>query len=249
VRLLAGSVLGLGTMAVAGCGGGDSAITSRFAPDFAATPHTVSVFGVYRDGQMSSESWLTLGPRVSAALGAGRCEAAYSEPLITSRAAMWSAVEDYARSNGPTDELLGHLAPAANGDLILVLTVAGHIPEKKSSGGGAIDQPMPQMSPTGMGGRGGMGSGMPGGTSGHQSHEPSHPGASGDALDLSASLYSVPAGTSVGLVSLEYQGQSADEAISLLAGKLAQSLHGATCVGWNWNAKIDEDRLRQIREP
>jgi hypothetical protein len=247
VKALVRSVVGLGAMAVAGCGGGDAAM-SRFAPDFAATSHTVSVFGVYRDGQMSSESWLTLGPRISAALGAGRCDAAYAEPLVTSRAAMWSAVEDYARSNGPTDELLAELAPAASGDLILVLTVAGHIPEKKSGGGSAMDQPMPQTNP-GMGGRGGGMGGMQGASGAHATHESPHPGASGDALDLSASLYSVPAGHSVGLVSLEYQGQSADEAISLLAAKLAQSLHGATCVGWNWDAKIDQDHLRQIREP
>ena len=240
------SAVGLAATALAACGGGESAV-GRFAPDFAATSHTVSVFGVYRDGQMSSEAWLTLGPRISAALGTGRCDAAYSEPLVSSRAAMWSSVEDYARSNGPTDELLGQLAPAASGDLILVLTVAGHIPEKKS-GGSAMDQPMPQMSPQGMSGRGGMGGGMPGGSGGHASHESSHSGASGDALDLSASLYSVQAGHSVGLVSLEYQGQSTDEAISLLAAKLAQSLHGATCAGWNWDAKIDPDRLRQMRE-
>jgi hypothetical protein len=248
VRLLARSLSGLSVIAVAGCGGGDSAVQSRFAPDFAATSHTVSVFGVYRDGQLSSESWLTLGPRISSALGASRCEAAYAEPLVTSRAAMWSSVEDYARSNGPTDELLGQLAPAANGDLILVLTVAGHIPEKRSNGG-VNSEPMPTVNPSGMGGRGGMGGGMSGGAGGHATQESSHSGTSGDALDLAASLYSVSAGHSVGLVSLEYQGQSADEAIAQLAASLAQSLHGATCVGWNWGAKIDEDRLRQIREP
>jgi hypothetical protein len=250
VSLLARSLWGLSAVAVAGCGGGDSAIQSRFAPDFATTRHTVSVFGVYRDGQMSSESWLTLGPRISAALGASRCEAAYSEPLVTSRAAMWSAVEDYARSNGPTDDLLAQLAPAANGDLILVITSAGHIPEKHASGANA--EAMPTMNAPGMGGRGGgggMGGGMAGASGARGSHESSRSGPGGDALDLSASLYSVAAGHSVGLVSLEYQGQSADEAIAQLAAKLAQSLHGATCVGWNWGAKIDEDRLRQIREP
>ena len=87
------------------------------------------------------------------------------------------------------------------------------------------------------------------GGGGQSGHDSPHPGSSGDALDLSASLYSVREGKSVGLVSLEYQGQNADEAIGQLAAKLAQSLHGATCVGWNWGAKLDEEGLRKLREP
>ncbi len=204
---------------------------------------------MYRDGQLSTESWSSLAPRISPALGAARCDAAYVAPIAPDHAALWSAVEDYARSNGPTDELLAQLAPAANGDLILVVTVAGKVPEHHKAQASGDSPPPP--TPT-MGGRGGMGGGRGGGMGGgggRPGRESFGSGASADALDLSASLYSVAEGRSVGLIGLEYSGATADDAFALFAAKVAQVLHGTRCVGWNWDAKIDADRLRQISEP
>jgi hypothetical protein len=242
-------------LALAACTPGDASFTIRFAPDFTAERHVVSVFGVYRDGQMSSEAWGSLAPRISSALGSARCDAAYAEPFIATNAPLWSAVEDYARANGPTDELLAQVAPAAKGDLILVLTVAGKVPVRTT--GSTVGGANPAAAPS-MGGRGGMGRGGGGGGGGGGMGMPgggptreSSRGArdSGDALDLSASLFSVAAGHSVGLVAMEYSGPSADEAIAQFAARLAQALRGATCVGWNWDAKLDAGHIRQIGEP
>ena len=209
------------------------------------------MFGVFRDGQMSSEAWGSIASRISPALGSPRCDAAYSEPIVSSNGPLWSAVEDYARDNGPTDELLAQVAPAANGDLILVLTVAGRVPTHApaSTGGASMSTSAPSM-----GGRGGMGGGRGGGggagMSGNRGpHDSSSSRGSADALDLSASLFSVSAGRSVALVAMEYSGASADEAVSEFAARLGQTLHGATCAGWNWDAKLDVGHIRQIGEP
>jgi hypothetical protein len=239
-------------LGLAACGPNDVTFTTRFASDFnVADRHAVSVFGVFRDGQMSSEAWGSIGARISAALGAPQCDAAYTEPRVSSDAALWSAVEDYARDNGPTDELLAQVAPAASGDLILVLTVAGRVPARptgSAAGGGAsMATPAPAMSGRGgMGGGRGGGGGMPGNRG---PHDGSGSRPSTDALDLSASLFSVSAGRSVGLVAMEYSGASLDEAIAEFAAKLGQTLHGAGCIGWNWDTKLDVGRIRQIREP
>ena len=244
------------TLPVAACTPGDASFTVRFAPDFAAEHHVVSIFGVYRDGQMSSGAWGTLAPRISAALGSPRCDAAYAEPFLAANATLWSAVEDYARDNGPTDELLAQIAPAANGDLVLVLTVAGKVtvrPTTSAAEANASAGPAPG-SGGGMGGGGrggGMGGGGRGGGMGGGGGAMHGPGEREgvDALDLSASLFSVSAGHSVGLVAMEYTGTSADEAIAQFAAKLAQVLRGATCAGWNWDTKLDAGHIRRIGEP
>ena len=48
----------------------------------------------------------------------------------------------------------------------------------------------------------------------------------------------------VALVSLEYSGESVDEAIAGFTAKLASAPPGATCTGWNWEAKIDPEAIR-----
>jgi hypothetical protein len=242
-----GSIVGL-----AACGPNDVTFTTRFASDFnVADRHAVSVFGVFRDGQMSSEAWGSIASRVSPALGAAQCDAAYTEPRVSSDAALWSAVEDYARDNGPTDELLTEVAPAARGDLILVITVAGRVPAHPTGSAGGSASTATQA--PAIGGRGGMGGGGRGGGGGMPGNRAPHEALSSrvstDALDLSASLFSVSARRSVGLVAMEYSGSSADEAIAELAAKLAQTLHGASCTGWSWDTKLDVGHIRQMREP
>jgi hypothetical protein len=36
-----------------------------------------------------------------------------------------------------------------------------------------------------------------------------------------------------------------DEAIAKFSGKLRQSLPETSCVGWNWDMKIDPETIRQ----
>jgi hypothetical protein len=230
---------GAGSVACAG----DANFTTRYASDYVRDRHVVSVLGVYRDGRMSSDAWGSIGPKISAALGAQSCKIAYAEPLVSTNGPLWSAIDDYARANGPTDDLLAQLAPAAKGDVIMVLTLAGKVPSKapgplaaeaaQASGGGA----------PGRRGGGGQGGGDPmRGSTRHQKIET-------NALDLSASVFSVAGGHSVALVAMQYSGLSADEALTLFSARLAQELRGSTCAGWSWDVPIDASHIRQMIDP
>src|ERR1700730_1663940 len=112
--------------------GNDACFATKFASDYTPAPHTVSVLGVYKDGQMSAAGWSALSPYVLPALvrtpGAGRCEVGY-DLLTTTDRGLAEAVDRYAQDDGPTDALLTELAPAAQGDLVLVLTFAGRLPQ------------------------------------------------------------------------------------------------------------------------
>jgi hypothetical protein len=222
----------------------DAVYATNFAPDFSPPHHVVSVLGAYKDGRMSSDAWEAIAARVSRSLGAARCEAAYTESATSPNHALWSAVDEYTLANGPTDDLLAKIAPAATGDLVLVVIVAGKLPtpekirvqdenqNRRSAG---------TLGPKG-GGMGGGGGGVPR-NSGPMFRPPSPPPAV-DRLDLSASLFSVPKAASVARVALEYSGESVDEAIAGFTAKLASALPGATCTGWNWDAKIDPEAIR-----
>jgi hypothetical protein len=96
---------------------------------------------------------------------------------------------------------------------------------------------------------GSLGPGMGGGGGGLTRNtgpmfRPPAPPPAVDQLDLSASLFSVPKAASVALVALQYSGESVDEAIAGFTAKLASALPGATCTGWNWEAKIDPEAIR-----
>jgi len=223
-------------LAVAGCGPADARFTTRVASDFAPRRHAVSVLGVYKDGQMSADAWETLRARVSRALGADACEAGYADALLTSNGALSQAIDDYARSNGPTDELVAQLAPAARGDLVLVVTLSGQLPAPKpkttASGSSAV-------APMGSSGRTRRAIHNPGFASSADTNE----------LDLSASLFSVALRRSVGLVTMQYYGASVDDAVAKFAERLAATLPEARCDGWDWTAKIDPDAIRRSMDP
>ena len=189
------------------CGPADARFTTKVASAFAPERHTVSILGVYKDGQMSSDAWGTIAPRISPALGASACEAAYADSGLSTNApvnasmnaGLSSAIDDYARANGPTDELLARLAPAAKGDLVIVFTLAGKLPAQKPKDSPAS---LSTGSPTGGGALGG---GPRGG------HRPSFAsGVDSNELDISASFFSVPQKRSVGLVAMQYSGVSVE---------------------------------------
>jgi len=232
-RLLFSTALAAG-LALAACGPADARFTTHVAPDFAPPRHVVSVLGVYKDGQMSADAWETIRARVSRALGGAACDAGYADTLIASNGALSSAIDDYARSNGPTDELVTQLAPAAKGDLVVVITLSGQLPGPKPkttvNGGPAAPPP---------GGPAG------GGRQRRVTHNPGF-AASGDTneLDLSASLFSVPLHRSVGLVTMQYFGASVDDAVAQFSDRLAATLPDARCDGWQWTSTIDPDGIR-----
>jgi len=230
-----------GLLLLAACGTPDAVYATNFAPDFTPAGHTVSVLGVFKDGRMSSEAWDAVAAKVSRSLGAAKCEAAYAEVASSPNHALWTAIDDYTQANGPTDDLLARIAPAARGDLVLVVIVAGKLPAPEKIK--VQDEQLQRGAGTMGGGR--AGSGSLGGMRNNGGRMFKTEAIPVDRLDMSASLFSVPKATSVALVALQYSGQSLDDAMAKFTGKLAGSLPGATCTGWNWEAKIDPETIRQ----
>lgn len=215
-------------------------MTTKLASDFAPGRHAVSVLGVYKDGQMSADAWETMAPTLSPSLGATDCADGYSEAMRSTHEALSSAIDDYARSNGPTDELLSQVAPAARGDLIVVITFAGRLPVAAK----AKPSVATNSGPIGVGQSGARGARA--GSGGRRaSSARSFAAPDPNELDISATLFSVPQGRSVGLVAMQYSGESVDEAVTRFAAQLRDALPQARCEGWDWTAKVDGERIRQ----
>ena len=233
--------LALAVFSLASACSDEAQFTMRFASDFNPSRHTVSVLGVFRDGQMSNEAWESLGSKLSAPF-ASTCDTAYAA-LVTSNQPLSSAIDDYVRANGPGDELLEQLAPAATGDLIAVFTVAGHVAGKAASPPDTSN--VQQSSPmTGAGGGKYRGS-RPGGVNGGRGM-PKAPAIA--SFEVSVSFYSVAQKRAVGMVALQYEGTSQDEALQRMAQKLGLTLPGAKCAGWDWKAKVDDAHIRALIE-
>jgi hypothetical protein len=204
--------------------------------DFVPSGHTVSVFGVYKDGQMSSEGWDILRPRLEPFLGGRGCEIAGGVPR-GDEGPLLAVIADYARTNGPTEDLLGQLAPAAEGDLILVLVEAGKLPPPDAKVS-VVNTSAPGPSATGTKGSAGFSAFAPDKRS----------AAARDVLQLSASLFSVSQGKSVALLDMQYSGDSIAEAESTFSARVGRLLPAATCKGWNWRADVDPERIRKLAE-
>jgi hypothetical protein len=219
------------------CDEGDARFTTKFASDFAPTQHAVSILGVYRDGRMSPHSWEVLSRFLTQAMGSPNCDIGY-DSLASSSSALADAIDAYTKEDGPTDDLLAQLAPAAQGDLVLVLIFAGKLPQHPSDAG---PPHAAQAAPSPRGGRGG--GGRRGG--GRMGGGPKPEGAADtNVLDVSASLFSVVQRRSVALVGMQYSGSSVADAMTRFAAKLAQSVPNMKCAAWNWNANIDPARIR-----
>lgn len=219
------------------CGEGEEEYTAKLASDFAPARHTVSVLGLYKDGLMSPEGWGTLAPRLAPALGSRRCEVGYDE-LVSSNPPLAEAIDEFARANGPADDLMAELAPAAKGDLLLVLTFAGKLPQKTAGDAGA-----PGEIPPPAGGRSAGSRGMGGGSMMRGRPPPEAPRDT-NAVDISASIYSVRQRRPVALVALRYSGATLDDALTKFGAKLAETLPQMQCAGWNWDVHIDPERIR-----
>jgi len=205
---------------------GKAQMSVQYAAGFQPARHKVSIFGVYKDGRMSSEAWGGIAPGVTKALGGKYCDAVYGTPVFP--ADLTKTIDEYATSNGPTDDLLGQIAPAATGDLVMVLTVAGHLPVPIKVS--VQDQPQ-QVRPGGAYGARGQ-----------------HRGKDLDLneLQLAAQVFSVAEGKTVAVVNLDYTGQSVDEAWTTFTAQIGESLPGSECTGWRADAKLDADRIRAL---
>lgn len=189
------------------------------APEY--TPQSgakISVFGVFHDGRMDEKAWLPLEPKLAEAFGGKRtCEPGYGKRMRAGDDALIHTVDHMIRENGIDDDVLEKVAPAAQGDLILVLMLYKKVPQLRDAG-------VRMRVGTPMGRRGGrvpMSRYAP-------SAEDDH------VFELSASLFSRAAHKLVAQVDLRYTGDDLDAALSGFAKKLETVVPGATCAGWNW---------------
>jgi hypothetical protein len=228
LRLRAGIAVVV-AFAAASCGPGDSRFTTQVAPAFEPARHTVSVFGVYKDGQMSTDSWGGVAGAMSPVFGGNMCDAAYTDSFVASNPSLSSAIDDVVRADGFSDPLLTRIAPAAKGDLVLVLTMSGQLP---------VHLKTSLATEAAANGRPGSGRGTRGG-------RPSATRRDDNVLDISAILFSVRERRSVGVVENQYSGASFDQAIAAFAERLAHTLPGARCATWNWAIALDPEGVRQ----
>jgi|SRR5580692_685860 hypothetical protein len=218
------------------CGGEDSQLTTHVAPGFdRSAPHPISVFGVFRDGRMSTKTWDDFSPRLDV-LGLEPCGAAYDVDFVSSQGALAQAIDEYARSYGLTDTLLASVGAAAKTDLILVFVVSGAIPSKHTSTE-PPPQPRPAPSP-------GMGRG-PRTSYSARAAERRELGA----LEISASLFSMKRHETVAAVTIRYTGRHEDDAIAQMNTKLKDLFASASCAGWDFAAHpVDADAVKALPE-
>jgi hypothetical protein len=234
---------GLALAASSCAGSSDVALDARFAPELGAAPHaTVSVLGVLKSGRLSADAWIDLAPSISAPLGSAACPAAFDAALVEKDPTLAKAVDRHARENGVTDALLTAFARGAEGDLILVIETSGQLPTPASKHE-ETRRAMPAAPTMGMGSggggrRGGGGRGAPSPMPPTEEEE-----SKKDALEMSASVFSVKLGRSVGAVTLRYTGDSAADALRRFSEKLGTSLHGARCVGWKTTDRLTAEDI------
>jgi len=220
---------------------------TKYASDFRRDGRTVSVFGVYKDGRMNAEAWSYAAPLFSTALGGGPCESLYGDVLLPNDRSVAEAVDDDARADGVTDALLDLLAPAATGEAVLVVTIAGRLPTTRAPNmSSPASASAPSPNPRGLGQRG-AGGVSGGGLSPVASGGPRVSYGSQDALEVSAALFSVREHRTVARVVMTYTGKNADEAMASFIVKLRAELPGMKCQPWNREVHVDADRVRATR--
>jgi hypothetical protein len=234
-----GAWLGVGPWAIAlacvsSCAGEEADLTTSTSPVLVAkAPHSLSVFGVFRDGRVSTRAWDELWPKLTAILGPEPCPAAYSADLVTDAGALASAIDDYTRNYGITEPLLDQLAPAAKGDLVLVFVIAGAVRSKSHDG---ETRPRPAPGPGASRMR----------RTAYYGRAP-RPDA---ALEITASLFSPKEHAMVGATSLRYGGTSEDQAIAKLVSRWTEVFPKTSCASWDFEGHpVEADTVRALPEP
>jgi hypothetical protein len=260
------SAIQLAICAVVACAtssDGKPKITVTLAPDFAKTD-TVSVFGIFRDGRISPQSWEEFGGVLSSPFGQKPCEAAYTDAFVDAQPELSAAVDDYAKENGLGDELLDRFAAQARGEVIMAITMIGQAARPPADAGAAkpVHAPSspgqsnygaPASGPgggrgMGRGGGGGFGRGGFGGRR-PQSTSEQHPKSEPSAWEVSVSLFSVRLHHSIGEAGMSYSGSDPDGALKAFAARLGAEMPGAACRGWDWSAPVDGDSVRRMMQP
>jgi hypothetical protein len=222
---------------LAGAGCGDGSFYVERAPSFPrAAGASVSVFGVYRDGRLAPEAWDSFRSHLAPLFGTAPCEPGYPDILTSSGTATLQAVDDFARANGVTDELLARLSTLAKGQDILLITMTG----RPGSKGETESEPAPsQTAPMRGGGRGGM-RGTPSGMGTKK------PAAESNAFEAVGIVFSAKEHRSVAAIRFTYTGTSLDEALQAFMTKLGEELPGATCGGWVMDGHVEASEIRRL---
>lgn len=229
-------------MTLTACADDGAQFNVKHAPEFVTSGTKVSVFGIFKDGRMTPESWDAIGPRLSRPFGKSTaCDVAYGEKLVSTAPALSSAVDDYARANGVTDDLLDQFAPMAKGDAILLITIAGRPPQPIAAS--QLPQQTPAQSPRSMGGMGGRRGAGQMAPPARDMHPTDH-----SVFEVSATLFSVRLHRSVGVIAMTYSGANVDEALGKFTARLGEELPGASCTEWNWDAHVDDEKIRKMIE-
>jgi hypothetical protein len=213
--------------------------TVNYAPGYARNAKRISVFGIKRDGLLTRSGWDAIGPNLSAPFNGHACDVGYGETTLETAPSLAAEVDRYVRANGVSDELLTQIAPAAKGDTIMVMTISGH-PRSANDSGSSLDA---AHAPAGRGNRGVRnrgGAGMP-------VNKRSEIGES-DPFTVSALFYSVEEHHTVALVELNYTGTEMNEALNSFRAKLDSEFPGATCSGWDFSVKIDEQAIHALSQ-
>jgi hypothetical protein len=218
---------------------GSTQFDIQYAPGLNRSHPQIAVFGIKRDGLMSRSGWEALGPEMPVPFGARHCPVAYSDALFNNDPPLAEAIDSYVRGYGVTDALLDHLAPAAKGDTILLVTLSGrpHAP-RTDSGPAATSAP----GRSGRGSRGGYGRRSMGTGESTQPHESDAP------FQVAALFFTVKDHRSDGLVQLNYTGSSIEEALRAFRARLDAEFPGASCGTWDWSTKIDAKDIRKLAE-
>lgn len=223
------SLAGLALLLVAGTAACDDAsFKVNYAPGYQPGKVSLSVLGVFRGGRLSLDSWGPIGTALSTALGAEQtCEPGYSERLQHENEDLFAAIDDEARNNGITEDLLAKLEPHAEGEMILTISVHGSLPNAVNPNQEAPQSPgNAPMTP-----RGGLGS-RPG-----QARQGRPLMVGKKSLDFSASLYSKRLHRPVARLDMSYDGLSAEEATHRFATAVGTMAPGSGCHGWIWSDK------------
>ncbi|HEY5284285.1 MAG TPA: hypothetical protein VIM14_15950 [Polyangia bacterium] len=254
--------------ALAACATGDELqpqVAVGPAPE-ATKPESVSVFGIFRNGRMSPEAWEDFGKVLSTPFSQGICKAAYDVVLTDAHPEMAAAIDDYAKENGVSDELLEKFAPLAKGDTILLIAIDGQAPKPAAPSAQKPTKPARDPSSPGQGsptssasdptmgpgggrgmGRGGGGMGRSGmGRGRSQSSPAQQTKPDKGSWELTAYFYSVRLRKSTRQVELKQQGQDIDADLKLFAAKLGTEIPGVPCRGWDSTAKIDSEAIRKL---
>lgn len=220
-----------------GCAGTTFGVQS--APGWSRANHQVSVFGIKRDGLMMRDGWHALGPEMPAPFSANHCDVAYSAQTFTNKPELIAALDDYVRAHGITDALLAQLAPAAQGDSILLVEISGSPQHSGDSG-------PPSAAAMGARGRVGMQGGAFGG--GTQQIGPTS-SDSGGGFQVYAVFVSVADKRSVAEIRMHYGGKRIDDALQQFNQRFELEFPGSKCRGWNWAAPVDPAAIKNLAGP